>query len=164
MNKERNPNCGGGVGFFVHKKFEYEVLEEESIFVEGVYESLWIKIEVAKIFLKLLAMFIVLTQHQEQALNKRLKFTQQFSQKFPKTKIIQSVPLNWLATSTFKKRYSLLRHTAPKPTASGTTGSTAAQALPFVSAHASALLNFQKASGTQAHPPNSWQRDCERLE
>ena len=29
MNKERNPNCGGGVGFFVNKKFEYEVLEEE---------------------------------------------------------------------------------------------------------------------------------------
>ena len=53
MNKERNPNCGGGVGFFVHKKFEYEVLEEESIFVEGVYESLWIKVEVAKNIFKI---------------------------------------------------------------------------------------------------------------
>ena len=48
MNKERNPNCGGGVGFFVSNKFEFEVLEEESIFVDGVYESLWVKVEVAK--------------------------------------------------------------------------------------------------------------------
>ena len=48
MNKERNPNCGGGVGFFVSSKLEFEVLEEESIFVEGVYESLWIKVEIAK--------------------------------------------------------------------------------------------------------------------
>ena len=48
MNKERNPNCGGGVGFFVNSKLEFEVLEEESIFIEGVYESLWIKVEVAK--------------------------------------------------------------------------------------------------------------------
>ena len=48
MNKERNPNCGGGVGFFVNSKLEFEVLEEESIFIEGVYESLWIKVEVTK--------------------------------------------------------------------------------------------------------------------
>ena len=48
MKRERNPNCGGGVGFFVSKKFEFEVLEEESIFVEGVYESLWIKVEISK--------------------------------------------------------------------------------------------------------------------
>ena len=48
MNKERSPNCGGGVGFFVSKKFDFEVLEEESIFVEGVYESLWIKVEISK--------------------------------------------------------------------------------------------------------------------
>ena len=47
-DKERNPNCGGGVGFFVNKMFDFEILEEESIFVEGVYESLWIKIEVSK--------------------------------------------------------------------------------------------------------------------
>ena len=48
MNKERSPNCGGGVGFFVSKKFDFEVLEEESIFVEGVYESLWIKVEISR--------------------------------------------------------------------------------------------------------------------
>ena len=48
MKKVRNPNCGGGVAFFVNKKFDFEILEEESIFVEGVYESLWIKVEVAK--------------------------------------------------------------------------------------------------------------------
>ena len=48
MKKERNPNCGGGVGFFVSSKFNFEILDEESIFVEGVYESLWIKVEVAK--------------------------------------------------------------------------------------------------------------------
>ena len=54
MNKERNPNCGGGVGFFVSKKFEFEVLEEESVFVEGVYESLWVKVEVAKNIFKII--------------------------------------------------------------------------------------------------------------
>ena len=40
MNNDPNPNCGGGVGFFVNNNFDYEVLEEESIFKEGVYESL----------------------------------------------------------------------------------------------------------------------------
>ena len=54
MNKERNPNCGGGVGFFVSNKFEFEVLEEESIFVEGVYESLWIKVEVSRNVFKII--------------------------------------------------------------------------------------------------------------
>jgi hypothetical protein len=46
MNQTPNPNCGGGVGFFINSNFEFEVLEEESIFIEGVYESLWIKVKV----------------------------------------------------------------------------------------------------------------------
>ena len=48
MDGVRNPNCGGGVGYFVNKDMSFEVLEEESIFVAGVYESLWIKVEVSK--------------------------------------------------------------------------------------------------------------------
>ena len=37
MDGVRNPNCGGGVGYFVNKDMSFEVLEEESIFVAGVY-------------------------------------------------------------------------------------------------------------------------------
>ena len=49
MNKPLpNPNCGGGVGLFVHNKFSYEVLEVESSFITGIYESIWIKVEVCK--------------------------------------------------------------------------------------------------------------------
>ena len=48
MNSDPNPNCGGGVGFFVNNNFDFEVLEEESIFKEGVYESLWIKVKTDK--------------------------------------------------------------------------------------------------------------------
>ena len=48
MDVDRNPNCGGGVGFFVNKDLEFEVLEEESIFVAGVYESLWVKVNMSK--------------------------------------------------------------------------------------------------------------------
>jgi hypothetical protein len=33
MGIEPNPNCGGGVGFFVKSNFEYEVLEEESVYL-----------------------------------------------------------------------------------------------------------------------------------
>ena len=44
MNTEPNPNCGGGVGFFIHNSLKYEILEEESVFLPGVYESLWIKV------------------------------------------------------------------------------------------------------------------------
>ena len=46
MDSVPNPNCGGGVGFFVRSNFEYEVLENESVFIEGVYESLWIRVKV----------------------------------------------------------------------------------------------------------------------
>ena len=41
-----HPNCGGGVGFFVDKKYkDYQILTEESVFIPHVYESIWIKIK-----------------------------------------------------------------------------------------------------------------------
>ena len=43
-----NPNCGGGVGMFIHCKFSYEVLSLDSSVIPGVYESMWVKIEVSK--------------------------------------------------------------------------------------------------------------------
>ena len=34
-----NPNCGGGVGFFIDEKYsDYEILVEESVFIPHVYE------------------------------------------------------------------------------------------------------------------------------
>ena len=45
-NTAPNPNCGGGVGFFVDKNFDYELLNIESAFVPHVYESIWIKVKV----------------------------------------------------------------------------------------------------------------------
>ena len=54
MDSVPNPNCGGGVGFFVRSNFEYEVLEHESVFIEGVYESLWIKIKVDNLSYKII--------------------------------------------------------------------------------------------------------------
>ena len=39
-----NPNCGGGVGMYIREGFSYEVLEFENSFVEGVYESQWLKV------------------------------------------------------------------------------------------------------------------------
>ena len=43
-NGPPNPNCGGGVGIFVHNKFkDYEILKDESVFIPHVYESIWIK-------------------------------------------------------------------------------------------------------------------------
>ena len=46
-NGPPNPNCGGGVGFFIDEKFaDYEILEDISVFIPHVYESLWIKIKV----------------------------------------------------------------------------------------------------------------------
>jgi hypothetical protein len=43
-----NPNCGGGVGLFIHNKFSYEILKIQSSFIPGVYESIWAKVEVSK--------------------------------------------------------------------------------------------------------------------
>ena len=47
-NLTPNPNCGGGVGMFIHNKFSYEVLSIESAVIPGVYESMWVKVEVSK--------------------------------------------------------------------------------------------------------------------
>ena len=44
LQNRRNPNCGGGVGLFVKNGFAYELLDLENSFVEGVYESQWLKI------------------------------------------------------------------------------------------------------------------------
>ena len=39
--------CGGGVGLFIDDKFkDYEILEEESVFIPHVYESIWVKIKI----------------------------------------------------------------------------------------------------------------------
>ena len=43
-----NPNCGGGVGLFVDKNLDYEVLNVQSAFIPHVYESIWIKIKSKK--------------------------------------------------------------------------------------------------------------------
>ena len=48
MDTGPNPNCGGGVGYFIQSNLQYEILEEESVFLPGVYESLWIKVKVDK--------------------------------------------------------------------------------------------------------------------
>ena len=40
------PNCGGGVGFFIHEKFkDHEILENLTVFMPHVYESIWVKIK-----------------------------------------------------------------------------------------------------------------------
>ena len=45
-NGRPNPNCGGGVGLFIDDKYKnYEILEEESVFIPHVYESIWVKIK-----------------------------------------------------------------------------------------------------------------------
>ena len=43
-----NPNCGGGVDMFIQNKFSYEVLSLDSSVIPGVYESMWVQIEVSK--------------------------------------------------------------------------------------------------------------------
>ena len=45
-NGPPNPNCGGGVGLFIDNKYkDYEILNEESVFIPNVYESIWVKIK-----------------------------------------------------------------------------------------------------------------------
>ena len=41
-----NPNCGGGIGFFVKEGLTYEVIHFGGEFEKGVYESLWLKISI----------------------------------------------------------------------------------------------------------------------
>ena len=46
QNGPLNPNCGGGVGFFIDEKYaDYEILADESVFIPHVYESIWLKIK-----------------------------------------------------------------------------------------------------------------------
>ena len=46
-NGPLNPNCGGGVGFFIDEKYaDYEILTNESVFIPHVYESIWVKIKI----------------------------------------------------------------------------------------------------------------------
>ena len=40
----RNNNCGGGVGMFIKNGLSYEELDFKNSFVEGVYESQWLKV------------------------------------------------------------------------------------------------------------------------
>jgi hypothetical protein len=48
MKGDPDPHCGGGVGFFLSNQFpEYEILENESIFLPGVYESIFVKIKLS---------------------------------------------------------------------------------------------------------------------
>ena len=44
-----NPNCGGGVGFFIKEGLNYEIVHFGGEFEKGVYESLWIKISICGI-------------------------------------------------------------------------------------------------------------------
>ena len=47
MKGPSNPNCGGGVRFFIDSNFkDCEILKDESVFIPHVYESLWIKIKI----------------------------------------------------------------------------------------------------------------------
>ena len=41
-----NPNCGGGVGFFVKEGLNYEIIHFDGEFEKGVYESIWVKLNI----------------------------------------------------------------------------------------------------------------------
>ena len=45
-NKTLNSNCGGGVGLFISNSVDYEILEFKDGFVDGVYESIWVKLTI----------------------------------------------------------------------------------------------------------------------
>ena len=42
--KTLNSNCGGGVGIYICESLDFEVLHLENQFVEGIYESIWVKL------------------------------------------------------------------------------------------------------------------------
>ena len=46
--KTINPNCGGGLAFYVRENIEFELLEKQSVFIKGLYESIWIKLKLPK--------------------------------------------------------------------------------------------------------------------
>ena len=39
-----NSNCGGGVGIYISDSLDYEILQFENQFIEGIYESIWVKL------------------------------------------------------------------------------------------------------------------------
>ena len=41
----KNPNCGGGVGVYISDQFNYTELTFENQFIKGIYESIWIKVD-----------------------------------------------------------------------------------------------------------------------
>ena len=41
-----NPNCGGGVGFFIKEGLNYEVIHFPGEFEKGLYESIWVKLDI----------------------------------------------------------------------------------------------------------------------
>ena len=45
-NKTLNSNCGGGVGFYISSTSDFEIVQLENEFVEGVYESIWIHLKI----------------------------------------------------------------------------------------------------------------------
>ena len=47
-DKVLNSNCGGGVGIYISDTLDYEVLEFKDEFVEGVYESIWVKVHLGR--------------------------------------------------------------------------------------------------------------------
>ena len=44
-DKVLNSNCGGGAGIYISNTLDYEVLEFKDEFIEGVYESIWVKVQ-----------------------------------------------------------------------------------------------------------------------
>ena len=48
MDTIHNHNCGGGTGIFIKEGLSYEILKEQSIFLSGLYESVWVKISLPK--------------------------------------------------------------------------------------------------------------------
>ena len=47
-DKTLNSNCGGGVGVYISDTIDYEVLHFKDEFVEGVYESIWVKVQLGQ--------------------------------------------------------------------------------------------------------------------
>ena len=47
-DKTLNSNCGGGVGVYISDTIDYEVLRFKDEFVEGVYESIWVKVQLGQ--------------------------------------------------------------------------------------------------------------------
>ena len=85
-----NPNCGGGVGLFIDNKYtDYEILEDFSIFIPNVYESIWVKIKMTNGRDKI--MFTNQTRHHWLIYTRQLKFITIFWTKYKLIEITQSV-------------------------------------------------------------------------